>query len=363
VRVGGAGLAPRARMKRGAWLTALVVLSACDAEMSWRPELPDAGKTVPDASTTEADSGAPDSGEPPPPPPPPPMDAGPDEDSGVPFDAGFDAGTRDAGVVPDSGTPDAGPRDSGVVLTDGGRDYSSDRTKFFGPSRCAAAHVLFCEDFEGPQLDTTTWTVGGPTPNLDSTISARGSKSLHLKRVGNGVAHIKQTKSFPMPNNSYFGRMFVRFKTLPSKANLNYAHWTIVAASGTGVNGEIRVSGQLRLNLDHSVYGVGTNGDTGDWTISDANPATPRAVPLDEWMCIEWMHKGSTNETRFYWDAVEHPSLYTSPTVHGGNTNPFLLPNFTQLWVGWQEYQASTETYELWIDEIALDTKRIGCVL
>jgi hypothetical protein len=80
-------------------------------------------------------------------------------------------------------------------------------------------------------------------------------------------------------------------------------------------------------------------------------------------VCLEWLHKGDTNETRFFWDATEHPSLYTSSSMHGGNANPYLLPQFTAVWLGWQEYQPATEPFELWIDEIAIDKQRIGCVL
>ncbi len=80
------------------------------------------------------------------------------------------------------------------------------------------------------------------------------------------------------------------------------------------------------------------------------------------------MHKGDTNETRFYWDDVEHPSLYTSATVHGtgdGQTPgaEYLLPDFNAVWVGFQVYQGGGEDYELWIDEVAVDPARIGCVL
>jgi hypothetical protein len=30
---------------------------------------------------------------------------------------------------------------------------------------------------------------------------------------------------------------------------------------------------------------------------------------------------------------------------------------------GWAEYQATTQKFELWFDEIAIDRERIGCVL
>jgi hypothetical protein len=248
-----------------------------------------------------------------------------------------------------------------------GRDFSTDRTKFFGASRCALANVQLCEDFESGTLDPNIWKVTGTAPMIDGVEHARGNKALHIKQVGNGASYIKETKTFPEQNDTYFGRAFVYFKSLPTTAGMSYAHWTFIAASGTGTVGEIRLSGQLQNGKN--LFGVGTDSGTsptgtGDWTNSDKDPNNmPLAVPTGQWLCIEWMHKGDTNESRFWWDATEHPSLYTSSTMHGGNMNPYILPQFTNVWLGWQEYQTSTETFELWIDEIAIDKERIGCVL
>ena len=252
--------------------------------------------------------------------------------------------------------------------TDGGaRDLSPDRNLFFGASRCAQADVLLCEGFESGTLDTHTWTVAGTAPVIDTVHAARGSRALHITKAGSGASYISETKTFPAENNTYFGRVFAYFNQLPAAPGMTYAHWTFVAGSGTGIPGEIRLSGQLSNTVNH--FGVGTDsgtfdGGTGDWTSSDEDPMkSPLPVPTGSWVCIEWMHKGDTNETRFYWDAVEHPSLYTSATIHGGNTNPYVLPQFERVWLGWQEYQASTEPFEMWIDEIAIDKARIGCVL
>ena len=251
----------------------------------------------------------------------------------------------------------------------GGRDLATDRTRFFGASRCAGAGLQLCEDFERGTLDTGTWRVSGTAPVIDEAQAARGKKALHVTVNGNGPSYIKETRTFPAPNNTYYGRMFVTFHSLPA-APLTYAHWTFIAASGTGVSGEIRVSGQLQNGVN--LFGVGTDNrtdrnGTGDWTNPDKDPGGhPAAVPVDRWICIEWMHKGdASSETRFWWDGVEHPSLYTSPAVaHGGNPGqPFILPQFTSVWVGWQEYQTTTQKFELWIDEVAIDGARIGCVL
>ena len=280
-------------------------------------------------------------------------------DAGIPSaaDAAADVEARDA--APDGAPFDASPGD-------GGRDFSTDRSLFFGPSRCADAGVQLCEDFETGRLDTSVWTPQGTAPVIDGMEHARGARALHITLSKNGLSAISERKTFPEPNDAYFGRMFVYFKSLPTPPGMTYAHWTIVAASGTEVPGEIRVSGQLQQGKN--LFGVGTDNQTdagtGDWTNSDRDPAgMPRAVPTGEWICLEWLHKGDTSDTQFWWDDAIHPSLTTSRTVHGGNSNPYLLPQFTSVWFGWQEYQTSTEPFELWIDEIAIDTRRIGCVL
>ncbi|MFT3835794.1 MAG: hypothetical protein QM723_02210 [Myxococcaceae bacterium] len=249
---------------------------------------------------------------------------------------------------------------------DAGDPFSTDRNTFFGSSRCADAGFLLCDDFESGTLDTSTWSKVGGAVTVEQGDHARGSWALHVKITGNGAAYIRETKTFPAPNNAYWGRAFYKFIALPTSADMSYSHWTILAASGSVVDGEIRVSGQL--SNGKNLFGVGTDNrsqatGTGDWTSSDKDPNNmPRAVPLNEWECLEWLHDGQNNETRFFWDDVEHPSLHTTSSVNGGNGMPYLLPQFTDVWVGWQEYQTATEPFELWVDEVAIDSQRIGCV-
>jgi len=268
-------------------------------------------------------------------------------------------GDDDATAPQDAGAPDASP-------SDGGRDLSTDRSRFFGDSRCANSGFLLCEDFESPPLDKATWSTAGKAPVVDTAEHARGAHALHVTMNGKGMSAISEKRTFPAPKDAYFGRMFVKFKTLPLPPAMTYAHWTILAASGTAVPGEIRVGGQLQSGKN--LFGVGTDnrtdGGTGDWTNSDHDPdGGPRAVPTDEWMCIEWRHDGSANETQFWWDGVPHPSLSTTETTHGGEKVPYVLPQFTSVWFGWAEYQDSGVPFDLWIDEIAIDVERIGCVL
>jgi hypothetical protein len=278
------------------------------------------------------------------------------------------SGDGSGGPGSDAAGDDGSASDGSVLLPDGGRDLGTDTSKFYGASRCSTAGVLLCDGFETGTLDTSTWTVNGDTPVVDSVHAARGSKALHITKNGNGYSYIEESKTFPVPNDTYYGREFVWFENIPvDDGGFTYAHWTFTAASGSGAQGEIRLSAQLQGG--HNIFGVGTDtgkedGGSGDWTKSDNDP-TGHAVPVPtgKWVCIEWMHAGNINETRFYWDGTEHPSLHTTATSNGGNGNPYILPEFKNVWVGWNEYQAVEEDFEMWIDEVAIDTARIGCVL
>jgi len=244
-----------------------------------------------------------------------------------------------------------------------GRDLSADRSKFFGASRCASAGVMLCDDFESGTLDPR-WKIVGTPPVIDTLQAARGSHALHVHLNANGPSYIKETQTFPALAGNYYARAFIYFTHLPT-TGMTYAHWTAFAST-TSI-GEIRISGQYQNGVNR--FGVGTDsgsnpGGTGDWTTNDNDPAgAPRAVPIGEWACIEWQHDSANDVTRFWWDATEHPSLMTTASKHGGNTNPYLIPDITAAWFGWQEYQTSTQEFELWVDEIAIDAQRIGCVI
>jgi hypothetical protein len=251
-----------------------------------------------------------------------------------------------------------GKAGAGGGIAGGAGGFSTNRDEFFGASRCSSAFTL-CEDFELTALNTTRWRVQGPAPVIDSTRAARGMRSAHFHTEDNGLSLIHTTSIFPATNNTYWGRMFVYFDTMPTAPM--WAHWSIAAAVGSGNDAEIRVGGQW--DGIENRFGVGTDhGPTGDWTTLDEDPGNP--VPIDTWICVEWLHKGDTDETRFFWDGVEHPSLHTTATEHGGTqSEDYLLPEFESVFVGWWLYQAGTTPpeFDVWIDEVALDGERIGC--
>ena len=123
----------------------------------------------------------------------------------------------------------------GAAAGAGARDFSSNRDAFFGASRCAAAGVQFCEDFESGTLDAATWKTGGTAPVIDEVQAARGKKALHVAQ-GQGNSQIRTGKVFPAMNGRYWGRAFVYLNAMPHYStdadSLNYSHWTVIAATG-----------------------------------------------------------------------------------------------------------------------------------
>jgi hypothetical protein len=258
----------------------------------------------------------------------------------------------------------AGGGSSGAAGSGGTQGQQDD---FFGASRCSAA-LLLCDGFEAAAIDKSVWQTKFTAPTLDSTRAARGSQSLHFSTSATGSSGIETSKIFPTAKNAYYGRMFVYFDALPTSPQ--WAHWTIAGAKGTSVAGEIRVGGQFDGKINR--FGVGSDGGpTGDWTNLDADPQSGGStqVPEDRWLCVEWLHDGAADESRFFLDGVEHPSLHTNRDVkHGGTASAkYDLPDMTAVWVGFWNYdQGKTVVpshFDVWIDEVAFDDERIGCSL
>ena len=218
-----------------------------------------------------------------------------------------------------------------------------------GPSRCATAGVALCEDFENG-LDAALWTTtrsGDATIEIDAAHPARGSKALHIKTAGSGYAYITEKKSFPATNNILYGRMFLYLGD-PFATD---GHFTLAEGAGTGVPAKIRFGGQ------NKVFGVGTDGgESGDWTDKDDKP-----IAAQTFICTEFQFKADTNEFHVWVDDLERPLLNRGVMQH----EKFAMPTFNSLWFGYWLYAGSIpgqmEAQELWIDEIAVDFKPIGC--
>jgi hypothetical protein len=225
-----------------------------------------------------------------------------------------------------------------------------------GPSLCAPGRFLLCEGFEGTAVGMTPpsgWTrTGGASVANDA--AARGTNSLKVAAATSGarVFVFQNAESF---GATHWGRIFYRVQ-LPVPTV--FVHSTMVELNGIGPtvgNAFFRVVDTVKdANGTHQfLYNVqpasGSEFGTGSaysWRF-DAN-----------WHCAEWfVDAAGGGSYQFYIDGTE----VTSIRITNGNRRTELPTVFNTLSVGWNNYQGAAPGFVAWIDEIAVDTTRIGC--
>jgi hypothetical protein len=239
-----------------------------------------------------------------------------------------------------------------------------------GPSLCPASG--FCDGFETAPVGgaplAPLWSVvvndSSSTVQVDAQRAARGQKSVHVHTENKGYAQaLLRTQSFfPAANNQFYGRAFVYFK---NSGVLPQMHWTLFAASGV-LPGQTqttvaRYGGQF-THLMANYFGQDQYAHAGD--AANGGWINETKMPANRWACFEWHFKGSGNEMHLWLDEQEVTkiAIFNISTQCCPN-QPWTLPPFEKMDIGWETYQAdSTQSgYDLWVDEVMLDTQRIGC--
>ncbi|QCB92527.1 hypothetical protein [Cellulomonas shaoxiangyii] len=260
-------------------------------------------------------------------------------------------GLGTSGAAAGSGT------DGGATL-DGGRGGHGPRTV------CADRSLLFCEDFEAlPTGGAATMRWGVDTRNGTLTVERvrtdrRGpqAKALRVHTADNGRAFM--VVPVDPPDNSFYGRIRVRVEEFPTAPD--WAHYTLVEASGVGAGVVRPVGGQYAPTVPGVFWGVGSDGGpTGDWTSwQESSPSV-----ADRWQCIEWQLDASDNRVQVWIDGDLQEELTVDTETAGGADVPFVFPDVTEVKVGWQLYQGGTTPaeFDLWLDDVAFGTEQIGC--
>ncbi|WP_308101080.1 hypothetical protein [Streptomyces sp. S07_1.15] len=226
-----------------------------------------------------------------------------------------------------------------------------------------APALLFCEDFESlppgeagsPHWETDT--ENGTLTVEPHPAGHRAGKHLRVRTEGNGKAFLTVTDLAP-PGNSFWGRVRLRVAAFPTAPD--WAHWTMVEATGRGP-GYIRpLGGQYVPSAGKNLWGVGSDGGpTGDWTAwQESAPAR-----AGSWSCVEWRMDASDNRIEVWFDGEPQPDLTVDTRNHGGAEVDFVFPEFDTVKFGWQLYQGdpSPSGYDVRMDDLALGTERVGC--
>jgi hypothetical protein len=263
----------------------------------------------------------------------------------APIDAPSEASEGASDASPDA-TAD-GPRDApGDSIADASDGSPEEAGETGPPSLCAQEAYLFCDGFE--QSILTNWaaisTTGGQA-GLDSTHVYRGRRALHantyaiLEAGTSESAYVMKYGATPWPTH-FFTRMFVYMPSPPPTFTFNILDLQQNGGSYTGL--ELRVKPSELLGMVTFL----TPADQ-QWQSSDAS------VGFDQWMCFELEVDTAAETEHVYVNDVEVTDLAQGNLALGQLGNVIVGLGFAQA--------NPQPSYDVWIDEVAVDSARIGC--
>ena len=275
--------------------------------------------------------------------------------------AGGASGRGGGGAGGGSGGGGAGGRGGsggGAAGTNGGAGIG-------GGSLCTAGRYLLCEGFEGVNVGNNTpsgWSRTGNATVADDQ-AARGAHALKLTPAadkGYGFYTFGNAESFPA---AHWGRVFYRVQTPPPDA---FVHASIAAYQGDGPEigaSTFRVVDTVKMAAPTSthqfLYNVQITGG------SEFSKQGPYNWMFDgAWHCAEWFVDGANQAYQFYFDGAEvtQMRIMNGAGNYGSGSNKTNLPMmFNDFRVGFITYQNAPPGFTAWVDEVAIDTNRIGC--
>jgi hypothetical protein len=250
---------------------------------------------------------------------------------------------------------------------------------FFGDPRCDRS-LLFCDGFESGAIDATKWSPhtrrGALT--VDAAHVMRGKYALHV-HVDNpyptvsNQAWVSSKATFKTGAPSLFVRMFIYVQNEPDRHNtILTAYDPAKGVPMVNVNLETALSKAGRPNMFRLFWyeKVGQ----GEPTVKNI----PESAPYQRWQCWEWQLRGdgSPNVMNFWLDdrsaramTIDDSDPTTLPKPPAGQApTPWTVPTSARLQFGSDIYHPDTNPanangFDLWIDEIAVGSSRVGCAL
>jgi hypothetical protein len=227
------------------------------------------------------------------------------------------------------------------------------------PAVCAG---LFCEDFESGAIDSNVWRLnqtGGQTVTVQKTTVGHGKYAAQFHALPNVLSSdFIITKNAPTAlRGHHFGRAYVNVTPKPPDQ-----HMVVLIAGTTGFPkskylevGSIHNMWQLSTQ---SLLGVNSNGTALSGS-AEAYSQPGGAIPLAQWFCMEWEFNDAPDQIRVFVNGAEDYA-FTNISFNGVTTGQ--VGGFAEFAFGFYIWHAATYPFDMYYDDIVLDTKRVGCL-
>jgi hypothetical protein len=313
---------------------------------------------------------------------------GVDAGGGSPGSGGSGGDMGSGGSSGSGGSGGSPPMDANGADTAAGGSGGTTGADSGADTTMGACLYKFCEDFEsdtsGSPPNPARWHQDGTPTVVDAVQVHKGAHALHvLPHKGalctDGMPCLaarfaRLTDAFPTAlHKQHYGRLFFYINQAPTDAQ--YYHWMVME-----VNASTSYSGGLALRQGGEINGPNSPGkdillthvDTHDKTGCMPPPSpncyetergrvqTQTPIMNKTWYCLEWFIDATNQQAQYWLDGTQRPGLDWKGPVAG--QPQFNLPaEFKSLAVGMRVFQVSNQNFELFVDDVALDSKKIGC--
>ncbi len=240
---------------------------------------------------------------------------------------------------------------------------------------CGTDTGVLCDGFEGALIDSGKWSKLGAV-SLSTEQKYSGSQSVKVVAKGGGYnangirAALGNMGSL---RKNQYGRMMM----LVTAENPRGGDFTFVEAVGKAnytIPAEVSPTPPLgvlvsyRARVDGSVDKFANNYDTNNNWKTDcwSHSGSPPAVPKDTWACMEWNFNATSNELTYWLNgtkmSVSVKNKNGSNCVSHSQNDLWTGPaKFDSLQLGANQYKATDKPRTLYIDDVVVDTQRVGC--
>ena len=295
--------------------------------------------------------------------------------SGSPSSAGgtgFASGSSQS--VSSAASVTASNTDSSSVMGSGGSgatldtsaastDTTSNATTGGANAPCAGADLL-CETFESvddgaiPPGWSYNWGANATSISVQSSDSFSGARALRVVAATPSSGANQIMVDAGAFGAAHFGRLYYKVEQVGTMQSPGVAHSTLV--SFWDGSSEFRVVDTvMNQQLAHQfLYNIQPSGDA-EWGCGSPYDYSYSAA----WQCVEWYFSSSEQTYRFFNDGTEVSSI----GVQSGLTNGCGSPNrpiptdVGQLNLGIYTYQAVSQGFVVWFDDLAIGSERVGC--
>jgi hypothetical protein len=273
---------------------------------------------------------------------------------------GGGAGSRQAG---------AGGRDVGGASGVMGRAAGSGGAGSAGTSPAAGSGGapasalcpgLFCEDFEEGKLDTSVWTrtqlSTGNSAAIASDRVAHGQYAMHFHAQGGSRYSMILHEDLPEPlRKHYFGRLYYYASGFPTESG---GHTAYITSSNT-LDGFPDQDHHLEVASYYE-----SSGPTWQMTYWTGDGpeyiASGGMIPVAKWFCLEWEFDDEPDAIAIWVDGDASRGA-SFRDIHNGASG--LLGSMTTLGLGFRTWHPmGAQDIDVYIDDVVLDTKRVGCL-